>query len=1674
MLNLGTDDGQKLPSAVMINDLSSLFDLVKDKADVDYLREEMKFATKRALLRLVAARESVLLLSNNGNGNLLIESPVALEAVVVGVSRLLGHGQPLVSGHNESRMSASSEDLGVHFSWRLSGSPRVILYYLQTQVHCLFRNLGGALRATVKRRSASSASESLVSIDSLVLSLLTSLTVTLGPHDIEDAVVGSGLMEILPMILSVHRTAVSNDRPSQGMTNESSKSALICDLQAICQRDISRCVLRAAVAAALVLTYQSFQHLEAHLSAGSLCLEALLNELAVTLPLMEGIVSETRNSASLNLQNDQWEKWFESSFPTKISRTSPTRAPAQSQQVGKSGVTYLWENGTMLTHNPQPATQKPSSRTSASPPSISVSTVKTLMSLPTFCHQYLSQWLHVLCTVLKSPLLPLLLKDDRVTDFLLGALGLEVGRDKEMNIEDVVVKHSDAKVLPGRYRGRILRLILPLLAESKPSSRIVRGLLIIAGVASNVLSEGVSNEESVVSREAVSVLRELHSPSRLSWRASVNEALREGLSIEGDNLISLQWKTGAFLFFSGSIGKLNRGSYVLLKPSAAMPLSVDQQSSPSGKVHAGSSGGGSGSNGGATPNHIVGSGTEGIVAGLCRTDASAGIVSNIDLKNGLCEVILLSRYQLEQDPPLRSHLKSLTNEKRNHGVRPTLKVRALRTPLSDVVQAQEVPIFLDDTVPYEKLFLELQDAMVALRKNRESNLQTTDTFAPESAGSKVTQVLNLALVTLRSCITVLSNDEVIDRFLTTDESRVTLEKVLSVACPDDEDATSIPESGASALRDCLASLPGHEARYGHLLSILREVSIRMKMANDMPKSDLERRLAVHRKRSDQTAPVLRAELGDPNIPPVDIGSIPTTPPGLPPTSGGISRESSRVPDNRSRSASQSSIGNNDTEDEEENEAAATAAAHLREAAIAQMAELGLPRSWSELALRRTGGTNIEAAVHFCLERGGEMERMLAEERERERMVQRQSSGGLSSRRRGNREDGGSSNHLLRQLLEMGFPSRWCAEALVATGNNVDEALTWILTNGERLSAEDEGMEEGEGSEDEQSEEEEESVEEVESTSVEPLAETTTEARPPASDVDTPVGTVHADVEGADCKGKQACGWSGSIIPLRFISGRSIIDPKTLAISGLPTGGFSSVGTKGVLLSSGKWYYEAILETAGCLQIGWADGSFSGHCHADRGDGCGDGPSSWAYDGWRRYRWHATATEWGCRWKEGDVVGCLVDMDEKIVAFTLNGKSEEIGMGVAFTGAGFRPCGGVYACVSFNRREKLKLILGGEGSEPFKHAPPSGYKGVGEAVLEAVGEREALIAKESILQSSRASDLISGENKIRQRRFLCDFSDGEHGHELMAWAHRYYGSDASVHLGSGRIKQGSSSQRSSNSTSVSDSSVGQCVFRRLEKAWLEVGAPESFSTEDSEEEILSFMAALTAGYDAVTRQLASEISSEGRCLAKLYARKLILHIIIALGNKFDPACFVPPNADEVNSTRQLWRTIEICSSLRCAGWVGEAGAMAIAAEALGLGISSNSNSHNRHNHSDRPGIVSATDFDVGVTLPVGGISQLLSTVQIKTFVGMTDTGSSIAACAEAAIGSDGGGGVLVFIRKGLQGALCKSKPLRDILVAFIRRSVRLLAVIEYDADESIVTESQEVSQHFCGIRQCICF
>jgi hypothetical protein len=120
-------------------------------------------------------------------------------------------------------------------------------------------------------------------------------------------------------------------------------------------------------------------------------------------------------------------------------------------------------------------------------------------------------------------------------------------------------------------------------------------------------------------------------------------------------------------------------------------------------------------------------------------------------------------------------------------------------------------------------------------------------------------------------------------------------------------------------------------------------------------------------------------------------------------------------------------------------------------------------------------------------------------------------------------------------------------------------------------------------------------------------------------------------------------WTGKPAnPLRKISGESRINPNTLECTGVPGGGFASVGTAGCVLSKGKWYYEVQLGSAGCMQLGWADCSYQSN--SDRGDGCGDGTSSWAYDGWRLLRWNKDAVDFGVKWKKGDRVGVMVDLD----------------------------------------------------------------------------------------------------------------------------------------------------------------------------------------------------------------------------------------------------------------------------------------------------------------------------------------------------------------------------------------------------------------------------------------------
>ena len=442
------------------------------------------------------------------------------------------------------------------------------------------------------------------------------------------------------------------------------------------------------------------------------------------------------------------------------------------------------------------------------------------------------------------------------------------------------------------------------------------------------------------------------------------------------------------------------------------------------------------------------------------------------------------------------------------------------------------------------------------------------------------------------------------------------------------------------------------------------------------------------------------------------------------------------------------------------------------------------------------------------------------------------------------------------------------------------------------------------------------------------------------------------------------------------------------------------------------------------------------------------------------------------------------MDEHSVSFTLNGKGEEIGMGVAFSGEGFRPVSGVYACVSFNRREKLRLILGGKGTEPFKYPPPDGYRGIGEAIHDAIKEREFLLNEEKVLidpTSSISNDESSAGNN---KRYICDFSDGEHGHELFAWQHRYYGSDASVHLGAGRpgLFGGSSgnlkTSKSSAGSKTSDDPRAADISSRLTRILSKSSTPSTPATSDQNEEEgesdTEPITILQDAYEKINAEVNKELKEICASLCVLYSQKLVMNTMVSHSTQFSLRSFLPSSpdtpwsstaeSDEQEVGRKLWQVIEHVTSLQSSGWVGEAGAMAVAAEALGLGISVGDNSPKLA----PAGMCTVSQSNDQVLLACGGLTQFLtSAISPKGLLdssGFTSTSLTLSACAENAFGSEVGGS-LPFIRSSLQSAVTSSPCFRKILLAAVRRSIRLLAVTEYTADEgtSEDDESEESKQ-----------
>ena len=500
-------------------ELALFYVAIESDNDIQYLNDEMACATKRGLMRLIAMHEAVALLRK-------VDNSVAIESLVAGFPRLLGRGQSDVAANLQKYSVGQNHTmvpyLGGNYFAGLSGSSAMVQEALRSSVRSMFRRIGQIAESAVSRRNLKENIESFVSLDSLVLSLLTVFVGNIRMEDLDAAISESGILTILPRVVSAHRSAIL-----EGLVKvkQDEEFFIVKTLETICQRDLSRAMLRCSTALAHVILYQaatraSLGPVEA--KTASQCLGMLLGELAVTFPFLEHSFASTMVTAVSKQGEGDWGKWYQSYHP------KAKWNPSGQNNVGSAGIQYLQENGITLNVVAQSPPQKqPSRQKSSASTQQRSSSDKSTKGKADFSHNYLSHWLHALCAVFR-PLgsVSLIKADSRWLVIMLKVVGLSVVYGDNRSIKSVDLRSSDVGILPARFRARILRLVQPLLASMEPCQAIIEGLFSLAGVASPVVTRSADEEESLLSREAVSLLRHLHSPARPFWRDAVNRAIK--------------------------------------------------------------------------------------------------------------------------------------------------------------------------------------------------------------------------------------------------------------------------------------------------------------------------------------------------------------------------------------------------------------------------------------------------------------------------------------------------------------------------------------------------------------------------------------------------------------------------------------------------------------------------------------------------------------------------------------------------------------------------------------------------------------------------------------------------------------------------------------------------------------------------------------------------------------------------------------------------------------------------------------------------------------------------------------------------------------------------------------------------------------------------------------------
>ncbi|XP_033847359.1 ryanodine receptor 3 [Periophthalmus magnuspinnatus] len=127
------------------------------------------------------------------------------------------------------------------------------------------------------------------------------------------------------------------------------------------------------------------------------------------------------------------------------------------------------------------------------------------------------------------------------------------------------------------------------------------------------------------------------------------------------------------------------------------------------------------------------------------------------------------------------------------------------------------------------------------------------------------------------------------------------------------------------------------------------------------------------------------------------------------------------------------------------------------------------------------------------------------------------------------------------------------------------------------------------------------------------------------------------------------------------------------------------------VKTGKWYFEFEAITGGDMRVGWARPG----CRPDVELGIDD--QAFVFDGYRGRRMHVGSRYFGQPWKKGDVVGCMINMEDKSMIFTLNGELLITSKGSELCFADFETEDGFIPVCSMGQSQIGRMNLGKDAS-----------------------------------------------------------------------------------------------------------------------------------------------------------------------------------------------------------------------------------------------------------------------------------------------------------------------------------------------------------------------------------------